>query len=364
MDPKLSIIIPTYNEHENIKKTIINIDYILKRTTILFEIVVVDDNSPDGTAQIVKELIIEKYPVRLVERHLDPGLSQSVVEGFKQARGNILLVTDCDESHDYSKIPEMYKLCKDNDIVIGSRYALGGKIINWPIERRIISLGATFLSKVLFPHVTDPVSGFFAVQKSLVNNAPLKPRGYKILLEILGKSYWRSFVEIPYEFKNRKSGNSKLRAGTIIDFLYQVIDIARFPGRSFEEIQKMKRFLIVGATGVFTNTIILAILKESGIPLVGAAFLSTECAILGNFILNDNWTFKKEKNAKPWLHRLITFNGISAGGLLITITVLVMLTTIGLNYLISNFLGIVVAFLFNFLMNRKITWVVDNSSKI
>ena len=362
MDPKLSIIIPTFNEGSTICKTIISIDYILKRSDIPFEIIVVDDSSPDGTARFVREMI-SRYPVRLHVRTIHPGLSEAVVEGFALARGDVIVVTDADGSHDFTKIPEMYNLALTIDIVIGSRYCKSGGIKDWPIKRRIISLGATFISKILFPYVTDPVSGFFAVRKSLVDHAPLKPRGYKILLEILGKSYWRNFVEIPYIFKNRKSGESKLRTKTMVDFIKQIVDIGCFPGRAWDEVRKMKRFMIVGIMGVFTNTIILATLKESGVPLIGASFLATEYAIVVNFILNDAWTFSKEKNAKPWLHRLITFNGISAGGLLITVTVLVILSTMGLNYLISNICGIFVAFSFNFIMNRKITWVANSSPK-
>ena len=363
MDPDLTVIIPTYNESLTICKTITDIDYILKRTPITFEILVVDDNSPDGTAQFVKELD-PIYHARVHVRTSHPGLSDSVVEGFNLARGKVIAVVDSDASHDFTKIPEMYnEIIKGSDIVIGSRYCKGGGIKNWPLKRRIISLGATFFSKILFPYVTDPVSGFFTVRKSLVDRAPLKPRGYKILLEILGKSYWRKFKEIPYTFTNRKSGESKLRAGTILDFVLQLIDISKFPGRSLDEVRKMKRFLIVGITGVFTNTIILAILKESGVPLIGASFLATECAIIGNFILNDKWTFSKEKTSKPWLHRLITFNGISVGGMVITITVLVILSTMGVNYLLGNLVGIIIAFAFNFLMNRKITWAVNSSPK-
>ena len=109
------------------------------------------------------------------------------------------------------KIPEMYKECANGtDIVIGSRYMKGGRIVDWPLKRHIVSRVANFTARILFPDISDPISGFFAVQKSLVDHAILKPRGYKILLEILGRSYWRTVKEIPYIFVNRKSGESKL----------------------------------------------------------------------------------------------------------------------------------------------------------
>ncbi len=111
-----------------------------------------------------------------------------------------------------------------NDLVIGSRYMEGGGIKKWPLKRRIISLGATFLGRLLFPDVSDPVSGFFAVRKSVVENAPLKPRGYKILLEVLGKGNWKNLKEIPFEFVDREIGSSKLKGRTIIEDAEQCFD--------------------------------------------------------------------------------------------------------------------------------------------
>ena len=114
---------------------------------------------------------------------------------------------------------------KGNDIVIGSRYMEGGGIKKWPLKRRIISIGATFLGRLLFPDITDPVSGFFAVRKEVVDKAPLKPRGYKILLEVLGKGTWEKDKEIPFEFIDREIGSSKLKIKTIIEYAQQVADI-------------------------------------------------------------------------------------------------------------------------------------------
>ena len=117
---------------------------------------------------------------------------------------------------------------KGNDIVIGSRYMKGGGIREWPLKRRVLSVGATFLGRLLFPTITDPVSGFFAVRKLVVLQAPLKPRGYKILLEVLGKGQWQTSTEIPFEFVNRETGASKLKIITIIEYARQVLDILIF----------------------------------------------------------------------------------------------------------------------------------------
>ena len=356
MEPDLSIIIPTYNEEFTIGPTIFEIYNILKRTPASFEILVVDDNSPDKTGKIVKEMSAF-FPLRLITRTEDPGLSQSVIEGFNQSGGDIIIVTDADQSHDLQVLPQMYSECKTHDIVIGSRYMKGGRIKDWPIGRRIISRGATFLAKILFPCVTDPVSGFFAVKKELIIHAPLEPCGYKILLEILGKSYWHTITEIPYTFQNREFGESKFKSKTICEFVQQLWSVARFPGRAMKEIDKMKKFAFVGASGIVVNMIVLAALIEwLEVPLVGASFLAIETAIISNFYFNDTWTYHGEKNIKSWLHRLFSFNAVSVGGMIINVVVLGLLSMAGLWYIVGNFIGILCGFGWNFLMNRKITW--------
>jgi dolichol-phosphate mannosyltransferase len=225
----LTVIIPTFKEAANIRNIITEVEAVFKEQGMNGEILVVDDNSPDGTISIINEIKKTKDNVHLLVRLADHGLSQSVVDGFAQAFSDIFVVIDADLSHPPALIPMMYKEIKaGNDIVIGSRYMEGGGIKKWPLKRRIISLGATFLGRLLFPYITDPVSGFFAVRKSVVERAPLKPRGYKILLEILGKGIWEKDKEIPFEFVDREIGSSKLKIKTIVDYSLQVIDITAF----------------------------------------------------------------------------------------------------------------------------------------
>jgi dolichol-phosphate mannosyltransferase len=225
----ITVIIPTFKEEANIMSIITEVDAVFKEQGLNGEILVVDDNSPDSTISIVNEIKKTKENVHLLVRLSDRGLSQSVVDGFAQAFSEICVVIDADLSHPPALISMMYKEIKaGNDIVIGSRYMEGGGIKKWPLKRRIISLGATFLGRLLFPNITDPVSGYFAVKKSVVERAPLKPRGYKILLEILGKGNWKKTKEIPFEFVDREVGSSKLKINTIIEYSWQVIDIAGF----------------------------------------------------------------------------------------------------------------------------------------
>lgn len=221
----LTVIIPTYNESETIINTIAKIQDAIP-STLSYQILIVDDNSPDGTASLVRNL--NAYNVDVMVRVYDHGLSQSVVSGFHFACSDVIVVTDADLSHDVSVIPEMYNKIKAGyDIVIGSRYMEGGGIYGWPLKRRVISLGATCIAKCFYPKLTDPVSGFFAVKKSLVTTAPLKPSGYKILLEVLSKCPGASIIELPYIFTDRTIGESKLNTKIIYEYVKQIMGIIK-----------------------------------------------------------------------------------------------------------------------------------------
>ncbi|MFA4849648.1 MAG: glycosyltransferase family 2 protein [Methanoregula sp.] len=362
----LTVIIPTFKEEANIRNIVTEVDAVFERNNLNGEILIVDDNSPDGTIPIVNEIKKTKPNVNIIVRLADHGLSQSVAEGFIHASSDILVVIDADLSHPPSLIPVMYtEILDGNDIVIGSRYMEGGGIKKWPLKRRIISLGATFLGRLLFPDISDPVSGFFAIRKSVVAKAALKPRGYKILLEVLGKGIWEKDKEIPFEFVDREIGSSKLKLKTIIDYAHQVIDITLFSflhheSAAWREWKKLFKFGLVGISGIIVNMGLLWYLTEFvGLYYLVSSLFAIEMSILNNFIWNDLWTFKSGASHKltSRLHRLISFHVVSAGGLIINMGILYLLTSVGgVYYLISNIIGILVGFGWNFMVNRRVTW--------
>lgn len=225
----LSIIIPTYNEEENIGKIIFTLQKILENNSIPYEILVMDDNSTDKTQIIVQDISSDAPNIHLIIRLKDRGLSQSVVEGFSHAHNKIIIVMDADFSHPPPAVIELYgALTQGYDLAIGSRYICGGVIENWPIERKILSFGATFLARLLFPDIHDPVSGFFGFHRTILDETRLKPRGYKILLEVLGKSNWSSIIEVPIKFVEREGGSSKLNLKVIFQYIIQFADISIF----------------------------------------------------------------------------------------------------------------------------------------
>jgi len=226
----LTVIIPTFNEEENIEKMVLAVDAICRAHNITEEILVVDDSSDDNTIAIVKRLM-DDYPfLRLLIRTHNPGLSPSLYDGINNAKSDVVQCIDCDFSHPPEKIPVFYSLLKNDgfDMVIGSRYIKGGEVINWPVIRRILSSGAALLSRFLIPHIKDSGSGFFAINSCILKDTILSPRGFRMGFEILGKAHWTRVQEIPIIFKDREFGQSKLKGRIIYDFLIQCGSIVHY----------------------------------------------------------------------------------------------------------------------------------------
>lgn len=229
---ELSLVIPTYNESENILPIIDRLINLLDRYS--FEIIVVDDNSPDRTWEIVETYALNRKQtdrIRVLRRFSGKSLSLSVVEGFSNARGQYLGVMDADLSHDPEIIIDMIDALRIGaEISVGSRRVPGGGIDGWPWYRRLFSEAATaFSRRLLGLRVRDPMSGFFFMKKSVFERLKgyLRPRGYKILLEFVARTDANSIVEIPYRFKDRQKGQSKLSGIVVMDYFLQTLILYR-----------------------------------------------------------------------------------------------------------------------------------------
>jgi len=220
---KFSIVIPTYNEAGGIERLITSLSAVFKRNNLDGEIVIVDDNSPDGTGAIVDRLA-QEYPVRCLHRPGKMGLSSGVIDGWKFARPDSEAVgaMDGDFSHDATIIPQLvFALENGYDLAIGSRYVKGGGIENWPLRRKITSLVAIAMAKPLTA-VMDITSGYFMVKRSAIDGVELDPIGFKIGLEVIAKARYKRFIEVPYVFTDRIAGTSKLNQGEIVNYLRQL----------------------------------------------------------------------------------------------------------------------------------------------
>ncbi len=220
---KVSIVTPTYNEKDNIERLANGLFEDCQDYDV--ELIIVDDNSPDGTGDIVDRLSKE-YPIKVVHRAGKLGLSSAVLAGFDKASGDIIGVIDADLSHPTSKIPELIDcIIKDNaDIAIGSRLIPGGGVEDWPFSRKLVSWGATLLARPL-TKVKDPMTGFFFLKKNVISDVKLQPVGYKILLEILVRGKYSKYKEVPYLFLNRSVGNSKLGVKEHIDYVKHLFSL-------------------------------------------------------------------------------------------------------------------------------------------
>jgi dolichol-phosphate mannosyltransferase len=220
---KFSIVVPTYNEAGGIERLVATLAGIFKENNLDGEIIVVDDNSPDGTGAIVDRLATQ-YPVRCLHRPGKMGLSSGVIDGWKFARpdSQALGAMDADFSHDATIIPRMvHALANGYGLAIGSRYVKGGGIENWPLKRKITSLVAIALAKPLTP-VRDITSGYFIVRREALEGVELDPIGFKIGLEVIAKAHYGRALEVPYVFTDRIAGESKLNSNEIFNYLRQL----------------------------------------------------------------------------------------------------------------------------------------------
>ncbi|MDO8622729.1 MAG: glycosyltransferase family 2 protein [archaeon] len=348
---ELSLIIPTYNEKENIQVLLDKLFSILKQNKINGEIIIVDDNSPDETGKVVEDLKKKHRNLRIIHRPGKLGLSSAVLEGFSVANGDVLAVMDADLSHPAEKIPEMLDIIRKNeaDFVIGSRYIKEGKIEGWNIKRLAMSKGAILLSRVFTP-VKDTMSGFFMIKKQCIQNKELNPKGFKILLELIIKADYKNINEIPITFVNRTKGESK--AG-IKEIFYYLNNLIHYLPYKKNVIQEFFKFAFVGVVGMIVNLFILYSFTEFfGVYYLISAIFAFIIAATSNFFFNKVWTFREKINDNL-SKKYIQFFLVSLVALIVNLFFLYILTEFfGIYYITSQFISIAIAFSINFLGNK------------
>lgn len=214
-----SIIIPTYNEKDNIKELIPKIKNEIGSCRV--EIIIVDDNSPDGTADMA-----QKLGAKVLRRKHKLGLTSAVMHGVEKARGEWILIMDADLSHPPEMISKILTHCREYDIIIGSRNIDGGSVEKWPVHRKVISKAAEKMAILtLGLKVSDPMSGFFACRTSVLKKTRIKTRGYKLLMNVLAYNKNLRIKEVPYIFRDRKYGQTKLGTGEYANYIWDLVSI-------------------------------------------------------------------------------------------------------------------------------------------
>ena len=372
---EVSIIIPTYNESENIIQVLKSISEHIPKD-IATEAIVVDDNSPDGTGKIVEDYINDAqnktgYTISIIHRKTKSGLSSAILDGIQHSSGETVVVMDSDFSHPPKIIPQLIEEIKTSkyDIVIASRYTEGGEVSGWSTKRKLISKTAKGIAKAgLGVNESDPMSGFFAFNRNILEGIKFDAIGYKMLLEILVKTKGAKVKEIPYTFTDRTRGSSKLDSSTMFDYVKSVWKLYRYghtakvndTRTSISFISKAGRFYTVGASGLLLNYIVSVLFAGEIMNFwyIHATIIGIAVTMSSNFILNKIWTFEDRNfNVKRTLTQYGTFVGLTSIAALIQIgLVYVLVDTYQFVYPVALVLAVIIAASTNFIFNKKWTF--------
>jgi dolichol-phosphate mannosyltransferase len=359
----LSVILPTFNEAENIPTIVKDIEKAL--STWEYEIIVVDDNSPDGTWHIARELGKNHPAVRVIRRVGRRGLSSAVIEGFLAARGDIFIVADADGQHDLRLIPAIAEAVKSGaGIALGSRYVEGGSVGQWDERRHLLSKIATSMAiRLCKVRVSDPMSGFFGISRDAFEEIlpRLNPKGFKILLDLLVHAP-RSLVarEIPFTFGARTHGESKLSRRVQIEFLEYLYEAAF--GRFIP--LTLVQYCVVGTIGVAINLLTFWLISSlfpwfmtESLSVSPPVLLGIEAAIIASFYLNNAWTFSHVKlQGMRAVFGFLRYNIICAFGALTNIAVIFLLYRGGASEITSLTVGAFVGMVWNYTISLLFTW--------
>lgn len=352
---RLSVVLPTFNEAETIGPLLRELDEAF--AGVEAEWLVVDDDSPDGTADAARDASVN---ARVIVRTEERGLATAVVRGLREARGQFVAVMDADGQHPPEAVRRMLRRAesRDAELVVGSRHVEGGGDAGLGPLRKLVSQGATQIARVLLPPVrrhgvTDPMTGLFLVRRDRIEPAVLQPTGYKILLEILGRHDFDRVEEVGYRFRKRRGGESKLGASVMVQYLMHVAALALV----HPDNRRLAKFGLVGLSGVGVNLGLLWLLAvQAGLHELAAVTVAVETSIVWNFLLNDSWTFHDRRTGHRLL-RLLKFNLVSLGAMSVNVaTFFVMRQAFGVPLLASEAIAIAVAFGVNYLGNHHWTY--------
>ncbi len=363
---KLSLVIPTYNESQNIPYLIAQLTDLLEtKIPQQYELIVVDDNSPDRTWQIALDLMATYPTLKVMRRVEEKGLSTAVIRGWQVSQGEVIGVIDADLQHPPETLLNLWEeIEKGADLAVGSRHVEGGGVSDWSLTRRFLSRGAQTLGLIILPEVigrvSDPMSGYFLVRRRCLLNCTLSPLGYKILVEVIGRGKVGWIAEVGYVFQERQEGESKVTKKQYIDYIRHLIRLRL----SLWQFDRFLRFGIVGFSGVFVDMAFLYLLSDPStlaLPLTRSKIIAAELAIINNFLWNDIWTFRDisqtQRGKKQKLKRFIKFNLICLVGLILNVLLLnIFFNLFGLNRYLANLGAIALVTVWNYWLNLKLSW--------
>jgi dolichol-phosphate mannosyltransferase len=346
--PGLSIVVPTRNEAGNVSTLVERIERVTKRLPVphqRIEVIFVDDSDDDTPAAV--DAIESRIDVSLIHRAPDQrvgGLSGAVVEGMRSARADWVCVMDADLQHPPEVLEELLLEAVEqaSDLVVASRFCDGGDLGNFSRLRtslsRLCSSSAALLFRNRLRKVSDPLSGYFLVRREAIDLDTLHPKGFKILLEILVRTPGLRVSEVPFQFGERYTGETKASVREGMRYFGQLM------GLRFGELSaRFGRFGVVGATGLAVNMLLIAMFADvAGLYYVAAAILATQGSTLWNFCLTELWVFQDRQHRRSGALRMGMFFGVNNVALVLRVPMLFALTTgLGVHYLWSNLISLV-----------------------
>jgi dolichol-phosphate mannosyltransferase len=348
--PAISVVLPTREEAQNVGPLVARLERVLPDLPV--EIIFVDD-SDDDTPDAIRR-IESSRAVYLIHRSPEErtgGLGGAVVAGIGAARAPLVCVMDADLQHPPELLEEMYLEAMETaaDVVVASRFCVGGDKGAFSRMRSALSRISTRAAVMLFPTrlwgVTDPMSGCFLIRRDAVDLDRLRPRGFKILLEILVRTPGLRVSDVPFGFGERNAGRTKASAREALRYLRQLgrLELGQLTAR-------FGRFSVVGATGLVVNTLLLAALADLvGIHYAIAAILATQGSTLWNFCLTEAWVFAGREHERSAGSRATLFFAMNNAALALRVPLLILLTSgLGINYLVSNILSLAALTLIRF----------------
>jgi dolichol-phosphate mannosyltransferase len=356
--PLLSIVIPTFNEAANVEELVARLSASLRE--IAWEAVFVDDDSPDGTAELIRSIAQRDARVRCIQRIGRRGLSSACIEGILATSAPYVAIMDADLQHDERILIEMLdRLRGENlDIVVGSRYVQGGSLGDWQSDRAAMSHFATKLSRlVVKADLKDPLSGFFMVRRHSFMLAAhrLSSLGFKILLDLFASAPKPlQFREVPFKFRNRFAGESKLDSVAMWDYGMLLLD--KMIGHVVPV--RFVMFSIVGAVGLGIHLSVLAVMLS--IPNVAfdlAQATATMVAMTGNFLLNNYLTYRdKRLHGARLITGLLTFYAACGVGAIANIGAASYIFEHNYSWWLSGIAGVAIVAVWNYAATSIFTW--------
>jgi dolichol-phosphate mannosyltransferase len=355
---RLSIVVPTFNESRNVRELLCRLEATLGASG--WEVIFVDDDSPDGTATEVRDIARTDPRVRCLQRIGRRGLSSACIEGMLATSAPTIAVMDADLQHDETILPRMLAEIEQGgaDVVVGTRYSSGGSTGDWNASRKAMSRVATLTSRVILRQpVSDPMSGFFMLQRKVLDSTArgLSGLGFKILLDILATAKQPlCLVEVPYRFRERFAGESKLDGMVIWEYGMLLADktIGRFLPVRF------LAFSIIGVLGVFIHIIILTLaLKILGLSFTTAQSAAAGTAMVFNFALNNVLTYRDRRLRRwAWFKGLFSFVIACSIGALANVGIATYLFENRAQWMLAALAGVLVGAVWNYAVTQLYTW--------